>query len=148
MIAIEEVSIMPRRSTSPKSLFGGVYMDKEKKQRLEDVGVDTDNALERFMGNETMLDKYLNKFISDPHFENMTKAMQEGNCRQAFLEAHALKGLCGNLALKALSGEIGRCVEFLRAEDLSGAWEMKEELDRTYQHTIGALMGYFSKESA
>ena len=39
-------------------------MDKERKTRLHGGGINVDNALERFMGNEAMLERYLKKAMS------------------------------------------------------------------------------------
>ena len=40
-------------------------MDQTRKARLEAGGIMVDEALERFMGNEAMLERYLQKFLSE-----------------------------------------------------------------------------------
>ena len=43
-------------------------MDQTRKARLEAGGIMVDEALERFMGNEAMLERYLQKFLSEKSY--------------------------------------------------------------------------------
>ena len=43
----------------------------DKKDILKAAGVDYDGALSRFMGNEALLMRFLNKFLDDPNFLNL-----------------------------------------------------------------------------
>ena len=40
-------------------------MDQDRKTRLEEGGINLSGALERFMGNEPMLERYLGKFLTE-----------------------------------------------------------------------------------
>lgn len=44
-------------------------MDARNKERLMAAGIDVNGALERFMGNEALLEQMLNKFKDDTHFQ-------------------------------------------------------------------------------
>ena len=46
-------------------------MDTVKKEQLTGAGIDVDGALERLMGSETLLERFLIKFLSDPNFEKL-----------------------------------------------------------------------------
>lgn len=43
-------------------------MDEVRKERLMVAGIDVNGTLERFMGNEALLEQMLNKFKDDTHF--------------------------------------------------------------------------------
>ena len=40
-------------------------MDATRKARLEAAGINVDGALERFMGNASMLERYLGRFLEE-----------------------------------------------------------------------------------
>lgn len=43
-------------------------MDTLKKERLEQAGINVDDVLERFMGNEALLDRMLKGFLQDQNY--------------------------------------------------------------------------------
>ena len=71
-------------------------MDSQIKAGLMAAGVDVDEALERFMGSEAMLSRFLKKFPADQGFATLTAALEAGDHEGAVNAAHTLKGLCGN----------------------------------------------------
>ena len=96
-------------------------MDKAKKERLTAAGIDVDGALERFMNNEALLERFLRKFPADPNYETLTAAFAAGDWEEALTASHTLKGMCGNLSLTALFSLLSRQVELLQKELLSTA---------------------------
>ena len=66
-------------------------MEKQVKQRLEKAGINVDSALARFMGNEGLFLKFLEKFLQDRSFEGLLEAVKNEDARQAFQYAHTLK---------------------------------------------------------
>lgn len=54
-------------------------MQAEKREQLEKAGIDVSGALERFMGNDALLERFLNKFLSDANYEKLTAAMDAGD---------------------------------------------------------------------
>lgn len=109
-------------------------MTDEAKQKLRDAGVDLEGALERFLNNEAMYEKFLKKFLADPNYQELTAAVAEKDCKRAFTASHTLKGVCGNLALQGLYHAISDQVECFRTEKFEeGAAKMPavaEEYDK------------------
>lgn len=89
-------------------------MEADIKEKLLKAGVDVEDALKRFLGNETLLFKFLKMFSVDENYELFRKSMEEKKYEDAFKAAHALKGLCGNLSLNSLCEVISSEVELLR----------------------------------
>lgn len=67
-------------------------------------GFDIVSARERFFGKREMCERYVIRFLEDPNYEEMIKAIREKDTEQAFHYAHTLKGVCANLSLWADAG--------------------------------------------
>ena len=96
-------------------------MDEKKRQKLEEAGIDVSDALERFMGNEALMLTFLLRFPEDENVSLLRQAMDHGDAVRAFEAAHTLKGVAGNLSMKALFEQVSLLVEDLRSGDLPAA---------------------------
>ncbi|MCM1104997.1 MAG: Hpt domain-containing protein [Clostridium sp.] len=105
-------------------------MEDSRKEALERAGVNLNEALERFMGNEELLVRFLKKFVNDSSYQSLVKAMGEKNAKDAFEAAHALKGVCGNLSIAKLFEHVCRLVELLRGGN------MGEEADQCFAEVV------------
>ncbi len=108
-------------------------MEDSRKETLLRAGVNLDEALERFMGNEELLLRFLKKFTNDPSYQSLSKAMNEE-------AAHALKGVCGNLSISRLFELVCKEVELLRGGN--GGEEAKQcylEVVAEYEKVIAEL---------
>lgn len=114
-------------------------MDLMRKQRLQDAGIDVDSALERFMNNEALLERFLGKFPADPNHDRLVQAIAAGDREGALTAAHTMKGVCGNLSMTALFELLTRQVAAFRADDWDGAVAMMPELDRMYDGLCAAI---------
>ena len=77
-------------------------MDAVKKERLTAAGIDVDDALGRFMGNEALLERFLTKFLADGNYAALSAAVAAGDSAGALTASHTLKGVCGNLSMSEL----------------------------------------------
>ena len=66
------------------------------KEFYDSIGVSPDEVIKRFGGSETMLTKFLNKFLADTTFNQLEEAVAAGDNETTFRAAHTLKGLAGN----------------------------------------------------
>ena len=114
-------------------------MDEIKRQYLRDAGIDVEDALERFMGNETLMVKFLLRFPGDENFPRLKKALAEGDAGAAFTAAHTLKGVAGNLSMEELFRQVSPLVEDLRSENLTAAAGRMPALEKTYARVLEAL---------
>lgn len=69
------------------------------KEKLMTVGVEYDEVLKRFMGKEDFYLRMLKKFLDDQNYSGLKQAIDDKNWKDAFVYAHTVKGLCGNLGL-------------------------------------------------
>lgn len=107
-------------------------MTAEYKQQLIDAGVNVDSALDRFMGLEAMYDKFLLKFLQDESYAKMTESIHSGDAEKAFMQAHAMKGVAGNLGMASLLEVLNPMTEQLRNGDMSHIREEYEDLKQRY----------------
>ena len=113
-------------------------MDKAKKDRLTAADIDVDGALERFMNNEALLERFLRKFPADPNYEKLTAAFAAGDREEALTASHTLKGVCGNLSLTMLFSLLSRQVD-LWAEDWDGAAALLAEIGPARKAVLEAI---------
>lgn len=108
-------------------------MTEEYKNKLEEAGIGVETALARFMGNEALFFKFLNKFPEDVCYQQIIANIQCNNTEEAFKAAHALKGVAGNLSLDRLYQVTVPIVEALRAGNMEEAKKYVEDLQEAYQ---------------
>ena len=75
------------------------------------------------------------RFLEDPNYEEMIKAIREKDTEQAFHYAHTLKGVCANLSLWRMQDAVSGVVEGLRMGKLPREEEISD-LEKCYQKTV------------
>ena len=96
----------------------------------EMIGADWQDVLQRFGGSQAIVKKFAIKFLDDPSFSDMKKAVAEKNVEDA---AHTLKGVCLNLGFSDLYHTSYDITEIFRAGTFEGAEELMEAMDDQYQ---------------
>ena len=84
-------------------------------EQLRAWGADVDEALPRCLNNEGFYLKLVGKAVEEPAFDRLREAVEAGNLAAAFDQAHALKGVTGNLALTPIDKPVREMTEHLRA---------------------------------
>ena len=114
-------------------------MTKDYKIQLMKAGVNLNLAMNRFMQNEALYEKFLKKFPNDTTFSILKNKMSENNIQESFAAAHTLKGICGNMEFNNLMEIINPLTEKLRISQLDGADELMKELESRY-NTICSII--------
>lgn len=89
-------------------------MTAEQIYLLTGLGVDIDDVMDRFVGNESLYFKCLSKFLEDSNYNRMMEAIDKEDARLAFEASHALKGVVSNLGFSKLFKPIHSLVEVFR----------------------------------
>ncbi|MEY8336437.1 Hpt domain-containing protein [Lachnospiraceae bacterium 62-35] len=106
------------------------------KEFYSKINVDGDVVLRRFMGKETMVIRFLKKFLDDGNFAGLDEALKNGDYEKVLVAAHSLKGVSGNLGLDCLyneSTEIVKAVREGRKEEVAPRFE---KLKKDYQEIV------------
>lgn len=104
--------------------------------RLYMWGCDTDEAVERVLGNEDMYVSLINEYCTDEDIEKLDNLILNKEEEDAFALAHTMKGVYGNLGLTPIYDVICEVVELLRdgmkegiQDKMLELHDAKEELD-------------------
>lgn len=116
-------------------------MTSERIRQLEAGGIDVDQALERVMGNEALLERLLGKFLDAPQYHALCAALERGDPEQAAAAAHTMKGMCGNLSMTELFRLFTMQVETLRGGDLMAGRDLMGRITPAYERMTAALRG-------
>lgn len=110
--------------------------------KLHSAGVNVNSALARLGNDKAMYEGLLRDFIRDDHFVKLCEAVAAKDVNEAFSNAHALKGVAGNLSFDRLSALIGPVVEKLRTKDAGIMDEVAEDMvavKAAYEQIIAAI---------
>ena len=114
-------------------------MDAQTKSNLEYCGVDLKVTMERFMGREELLFKFLKKFENDESYKNLIQTMEDKQFESAFSHAHTLKGVAANLGLGNLTESASALTEKLRAKDYTDYEGMVEAIKKDYADAMDMI---------
>ena len=105
-----------------------------------------DEALSRLM-NERLMERFLQKFLSDPSFKEIKDAFDNKDGEKAFRGAHTLKGVSANLAFTKLSTSSSLLTEALRISNgvlPVEANELYKCVDEGYNLVFYIFCSYFA----
>lgn len=114
-------------------------MEQAKMERLASAGIDAADALERFMGSEALLVRFLGRFLEDASLDALRAAVSAGDWDKALTASHTLKGMSGNLSMTALYDLFTRQVALLRQADTAGAAALMPAIEAAYQRAAAAI---------
>jgi len=109
------------------------------KDILISVGIDYDEALNRFAGSMSIFEKFLEEMASVKVIEPLQQALRNGETETAFRLAHTLKGNFGNLSIKPLFNVVTPLVEELRKGNLREAQKLYIELESQYEKVTDGI---------
>ncbi len=114
-------------------------MDEIDIEALKNADIDYADIDERFEGNFALYLKLAELFLADPHMANIEAAFAEGSLDEAEREAHALKGVAGNLSLTRVHQLAAAMNDALKAHDERTATTLLPQLDEAYAQAVEAL---------
>lgn len=112
---------------------GWDIMTDQFKEQLLSAGVDVSGAMNRFMNNAGLYEKFLRKFPADPSYQNLLDSVQANDPKEAFRAAHTLKGVAGNLGFENLLTYVVPLVEVFRDETTAAPEAQLQGMKDEYQ---------------
>lgn len=114
-------------------------MNEKQKEVLANGGINLKDGLVYFSENERLYEKYLFRFLDEPTFPELFKAIEEDRREDARRAAHSLKGITATLGFSRLNTSV-KAQEF---EFKNGRWEegthYTNELKKEYTRIIDVL---------
>lgn len=114
-------------------------MTSEQKTKLESLGVNLEETLERFVDNEELYLRCLGKLLQDTNYNGMFEAIDSKDASAAFDAAHALKGVTANLGLNRLYLEMKEITEVFRAGSLDYDSGNMERIKKDYEEVVDTI---------
>lgn len=103
------------------------------KQFYEVTGGDYNLVMSR-LSMESLVKKFLLKFLDDETFGKLTEAVLAKDFEQAFKEVHTIKGVALNLELTSLAASCSELTELLRGvEGKESDMEFNEAVSAVYE---------------
>ena len=115
------------------------------KEKLKAYGVDYENAVKRFAGNEALYERFLKKLTEDNHLAIGEQAMKEERYEDVLEAVHALKGVAGTLGMTELFQAASVVVASIRKNEISHLQEQMAKVQnlkkpvRRFPEQIAAL---------
>lgn len=114
-------------------------MNGKQKEFLAKSGINLTDGLVYFSENERLYEKYLFRFLEEPTFPELFKAIEEDRREDARRAVHSLKGITATLGFTSLNTSV-KAQEF---EFKNGRWEegnqYTDELKKEYARIISIL---------
>lgn len=114
-------------------------MANELFDKLEDMGAEAEDTLERLMGDEELYLEYLRQLPENKNIIELRKAVDSGDCDKAMKEVHTLKGVALNLGLLPLADV---CMDMLldfRAGNNEAALEQIDAVEESFKEWSEAV---------
>lgn len=106
---------------------------------LTQAGIDVDEALERVMGNEMLLERVLGMYLNDTHFEQLREAVAANDADGAIAAVHSLKGTSGNLSMKPLFELANKQLALFRTGSWDEAVALMPQLEEAHRAMVAAV---------
>ena len=114
-------------------------MTEEKKAKFKEAGLQLDSAMRRFMNNEKMVEKYLNRFLSEQSYAELKEALQAGDAEKAARAAHTLKSVCGTLGFVKMQQQVIDEEALIKNGKMDEAVAKAPEIEEEYQRICALI---------
>lgn len=111
-------------------------------EELGSLGVNIEDALSRFMGNEALYERMLKKFPGVAEDSGVMKYLDSGDLETAAKNAHTLKGIVGNLSFDPLYEGYSEIVLLLRGGNAAEARALLEKTLETECRIVDCIKKY------
>lgn len=117
-------------------------------EQMDRLGVHTQEALERFMGNEALFLSFVCKLPEKLDFARIRKGLEEEDEEAFYLHVHNLKGMAGNLSMIPIYD----CAQAILVEFHTSRFKNKKKLKalleeaETESKALSALIAQYLSE--
>ena len=114
-------------------------MTAQLADKLRPFGIDYVDAMDRFGDNAELYERLALKYLDDGHLVALQAAMEAKDYSEGYSQAHALKGVAGNLSFKDLYDCATLVSDALYAGEYDAAEKHLPEVERTHALVIEGL---------
>ena len=114
-------------------------MDQAKMEILAAGGIDAADALDRMMGSEALLVRFLGKFLEDGTYQALRQAVEGADWDKALAASHTLKGMSGQPVHDRSVRFVHPQVALLRAGQTEEAAALMTAIEAAYGRAADAI---------
>ncbi len=114
-------------------------------RELEEAGVEIAALTERLMNNESLISRFMNRFVENESYRELQAAIKAEDWKAACDASHMLKGMCGNLSITELFRLFTQQVTLFRNGDNEMACLLMPEIEAKYENTINHIHNWLSE---
>ena len=104
----------------------------------EKMGANYDEAASH-LPSEKLIVKYVNKFLGDKSFEELTVAVKAKDWEMAERSSHTLKGISQNLSFNNLQKSSADLNDALKSRNTENAEELYSQIEADYNRIVSAI---------
>lgn len=108
-------------------------------QKLRPYGVNSDNALLRFVGNKGLYLKFANKFLYETSFHNFEKHYLDKEFDTVIRDITILKGLASNLSFTILYNNLNKFMNLIREQKYNELADVYSCIEQDYKLICKAI---------
>lgn len=113
-------------------------------EMYKEINGDYEDVLNRLRKPE-LVEKFVKKFLDDPSFSQLQKAVNDQNLEEAFRAVHTLKGVCLNLSFTTTFDTANELTELLRpgkeTPSMEQVIDLTNKLEEQYKNVIAGIKG-------
>lgn len=128
-----------RGPRAPEQHGKGPIMTAQLADKLRPFGIDYVDAMDRFGDNAELYERLALKYLDDGHLVALQAAMEAKDYSEGYSQAHALKGVAGNLSFKDLYECAALVSDALYAGEYEAAAKHLPEVERAHALVIEGL---------
>lgn len=110
-------------------------------EKLAALGLDVEDGLNRFMGNEPIYVRCLKKFPPQAEQCTLHGDLANKDYEAALHSAHAMKGVTGNLSITPLYTRYSTIVNRIRANETEGLEAIEAEIGQLQEQICAVILG-------
>ncbi len=114
-------------------------MTGKQRMILQDVGVDVDEALDRFVDDEELYIECLAKFSENANLKDLLDAIETNDAKVCFEKAHLIKGVASNLGFDYLYKDIAILTDVFRAGSMKYDAYNLDDVIEDYNNVLEAI---------
>lgn len=103
-------------------------------------GVNTEETLKRFAGNQGLWKHFVQKILQDNTFAQLEEAVAHQDYQEIRNLAHTLKGTSGNLGLQGLSDRCGNLITAIRQEQYDQIRQLFHSISESWHQMIDFIL--------
>lgn len=106
----------------------------------KELHLDISVVIHRFAENKALLERYIKKFISEPTFDKLAKAVEARDYKEMECQSHALKGVTSNFGFEQLFQACSDMVLHIRSEKFEEAVRDFDQIKAEYEKITDLIL--------